>query len=220
MRGRFARTLAFAAALPLAVFASQCSSFGSATDDVQDAAPEAADVSDGGPSDAPAAIPKRIFLTKGEYRGDLVAEAKAAGRYDGGGGLVAGDALCELEARDVPGAKRWRAWLSTAGIGALSRFDDKGARVSLSGEAVLPRIGADVTMRVPDRDGRTDGGAKTVWTATRGNGLPITPNDCGEWAAGAGSKGAGGDPSSLEQWTAAYYAEFCETTARLYCVED
>lgn len=204
----------------LALFASQCSSFGSAIGDVQDAAREAESVSDGGPPEAPPAGPKRIFMTKGEYTGDLVAAAKAAGQYDGGDGVVAGDALCELEARDVPGAKRWRAWLSVTGTGALSRLQDQGPRVGLSGEAVLPRIGADATMLIPDRDGMTDGGARRVWTATSGNGLPITPNDCGRWAAGVGFKGAGGDPSDLKKWTEAFYAEFCETSARLYCIED
>lgn len=218
------QALAAAGGLTLAASTAQCTTFGSDPDDARDAGPEAANiVADAGVPDsmtASEAGPKRIFLTKGDYSGDLVAAAKAAGRYDGGGGLVAGDALCELEARDIPSAKRWRAWLSVVGTGASSRFEDQGPRVDVSGEVVLPRIGANAKILIADRGGRTDGGARKVWTATSGNGLPSAPNDCGRWSAGPGAKGAGGDPSSLEKWTEAYYAEFCETSARLYCVED
>ena len=219
---RLVEALAATGGLFLAAFATQCTSFGSEAEELRDAGQEAAKIADAGLQDsatAQEAGPKRIFLSKAEYSGDLVSAARASGRYDGGGGLVAGDTLCELEARDLPGAKRWRAWLSVAGVGALSRFDDKGARVDLSGEIVLPRIGADAKILVADRDGRTDGGARKAWTATSGNGLPIA-NDCDSWAAAAGARGAGGDPSSIARWTEAYYAEFCETSARLYCVED
>lgn len=48
----------------------------------------------------------------------------------------------------------------------------------------------------------------------------MAPNDCGSWAVAAGARGSGGDPSSVAKWTEAYYAELCETSARLYCVED
>ena len=239
MRVRRSRTLGSALAGPIGVLgllAASCSSFG-ATDATTDA------TTGGGQSDASTAEDtapeagqsdagiKRIFLTKSEYAGDLVSAARATGRYAGDSGLLAADALCDLDAEGLP-AGRWRAWISVGGsspVGAFGRFTDtKSPRVSVkTGEIVLQRIGSDLTMLVPDSDGKLHPDAGRVWTGTTSQGTLAAPfndapSDCQGWTLGSGVqvRGAAGDPNDLARWSDRYGGEFCGVRGRLYCLED
>ena len=228
------RTLGPALAGPislLGLLAASCSSFG-ATDSIDagqsDASTREDAAGEAGQSDAGI---KRIFLTKSEYAGDLVSAARATGHYAGDSGLLAADALCDLEAEGLP-AGRWRAWISVGGsspLGAIGRFTDtKSPRVSVkTGEIVLQRIGGDLAMLVQDSDGKLNRDARRVWTGTTPQGTVAAefngaPSDCQGWTLGSGIqvRGAAGDPNDLAGWSDKYGGEYCSVRGRLYCVED
>lgn len=181
---------------------------------------------DGGPEASPPrdAARKRIFMTRSFFSGDLVGAAHAAGVYDGGDGLVAADALCQREAPD-PAAGRWIAWVSIAGTGAISRFVDKGPRVSVTGTPVLPKVGLEPVNRIPDVDGNPDDASTRAWTGSSTDGFPTQfqggPSDCKGWTSGCcGDIGTSGNPNVLGDWSAAFYGDPCAVGARLYCIEE
>lgn len=176
---------------------------------------------------------KRIFMTSRGFTGNLVAAAKGLGTYDGGDGLLAADSLCGLEAPDS--GTKWTAWVSVEGIGAFSRFRDRGPRVGVNGQPVLPALGKEPTSAIPDVNGKlhpeVDGNGRDgsfVWTGTFSDGSPGTFNgtraDCKGWVLSTGSdfRGTAGNPGALEggHWSAVFYGQFCELSGHLYCLED
>lgn len=227
------------AAGALALLLASCDSFGSAqsVDSVtaDAAADAAADGGTGAGADAGHTTytgPKRIFLTRAEFNADLVSAAKRSGRDAGANGLIAADALCELEAIAILPAGKWHAWISTGGASAtaaIARFTDlTSPRVDVSTqETVLPRIGGELVQLVRDVDGKLHPEASRVWTGTTASGQPTpatmnAPSDCGGWTRGDGTdiRGAAGDPNDLKAWSVGFFAEFCQVSARLYCIED
>lgn len=69
--------------------------------------------------------PKRIFLTRSYFDGNL----KLAG--DGLDGLSGGDNLCARAATSVNLGGNWKAWLSTSTVDAIDRIQEAGPWVDL-----------------------------------------------------------------------------------------
>lgn len=130
------------------------------------------------PKDA-GAPPRRVFVTRTAYSGDLKSAGAAAD------GLAGADALCAIAAQSTSLGGTWRAWLSTTTVKAQDRIVGDGPWVDLKGNVVfnnkanfftgpLRRIEYDErgdTTVVRFTTGETQG--VTVWSGTTSN-LTVT----------------------------------------------
>ncbi len=75
--------------------------------------------------------PKRVFVTRTAYSGDLKSAGAAAD------GLAGADALCGIAAQSMSLGGTWRAWLSTTTVKAQDRIVGDGPWVDLHGDIVF-----------------------------------------------------------------------------------
>lgn len=75
--------------------------------------------------------PKRVFVTRTGYSGNLKSAGSAAD------GLAGADALCAIAAQSMSLGGTWRAWLSTTTVKAQDRIAGDGPWVDLKGNVVF-----------------------------------------------------------------------------------
>lgn len=157
--------------------------------------------------------PKRIFVTRTAYTGNL----RAAG--GGASGLEGGDNLCNTAAAAASIGGRWVAWLSSGAVRAFDRVTGTGPwQLVGSGTTVFNnRAGLATTPLAPiDRDETGALRSAYAWTGTSNGGGP-SGYDCSGWEVG--SLGTLGDPEAPSTWTAFDYRG-CSNTYSLICFEQ
>lgn len=194
--------------------------------------------------------PKRIFITRNAYDGNL----KTAG--GGTDGLSGADKLCDVAAMSASLGGVWKAWLSTTSIRARDRILDVGPWVNLHGSVVFPNkasllTGPMVPIEFNERNESTIGHVVVggppwtdgvpMWTGTNKLlGLatikytPQTPATCSDWSAttydlkaefGLSDSTTGGWTEFAEGWSPPGYDANtgllqCNSTAHLICFEQ
>ncbi len=171
---------------------------------------------------------RRVFITSGDYSGNL-------------GGLPGADAICNFVATGAGLSGTWVAWLSSSFASASSRLT----------HAAVPYQLLDGTVVAPDWAGLTSGtlvhaidcdehgtfvpynGATTpfsgvAWSGTAPDGTLLTGCNstsgctCLDWTVGtdasAGSFGL--DSMTNSSWTEEGYAYICGQQYSLYCFEQ
>lgn len=157
--------------------------------------------------------PRRLFVTRTGYTGNL----KAAG--GGATGLEGGDNLCNTAAAAASIGGRWVAWLSSGTVRAHDRVTGTGPwQLVGSGTTVFNnRAGLATTPLAPiDRDETGALRSTYAWTGTTTGGGP-SGYDCSGWEFG--SYGTAGDPETPSSWTA-FGDRSCSNTYALICLEQ
>jgi|WetSurSiteA1Bulk_404760.scaffolds.fasta_scaffold00297_5 hypothetical protein len=175
---------------------------------------------------------KIIFVSSASYDGNL-------------GGLVGADSKCQglALAAGLPGI--YRAWLSDATAGPVTRFTHKNYPYKRVDGVVIAISWSDLVdgsimnpIAVTETGGAwsDDGGTDLVWTYTRTNGNPGgwyndetwgwygDPNlMCGGWWSNLADKfGISGTAQGVDSTWSVYYDRMitCNRVARLYCVQQ
>lgn len=206
-----------------------CGSSASTTEDPEGGAPEAGTTeSDGASSTEDAVVlfdagapcdgspcDRRIaFITQNLYPGNF-------------GGIANADQACMTEAQANPllAGRTFRAWLSTNGIPARTRFPSfTGSLRRVDGEIVAASLSELLTTgpRVPIN--RPPDGASApsslVWTGTSSDGAAIADKNCMGWAAGGTITAGVGKSDDLAAWTSSTPDRPCAVPLRLYCFEN
>jgi hypothetical protein len=152
------------------------------------------------------------------------------------GSLAAADALCAGAAWSAGRTGSYRAWLSTAGVSAVSRFNDDARPLIMAHASNVPTSpNPDVTVALTLSD-TLDGSllsslvlselgtavpqAASVWTGTAADGS-IATTHCDSWTnTTSGATGVAGRAASGNGgWTFAP-PQACNTVQRLYCIEE
>ena len=165
---------------------------------------------------------KRVFVTSGEYSGDL----RAAGA--GTDGLDGADRICNSVAQGsgLPGS--YTAWLSTSTVDAIDRIADVGPWYQVpssetpiktfnnkSGLAGTPLI----EIQYHENGGRVWGTETTVWTGTATGGRK-TASTCRNFTSQDSSEpGLLGRTTSTIGWTSGPGAASCQFSHHLYCFQ-
>lgn len=168
--------------------------------------------------------PRFVFVTSGDFLGDLATEG------GGADGLEGGDNLCQAAA-DSAGAMvpigTYRAWLSTATVDARDRVGPHfGPFVRPDGTAVANALlglldGSLDAMIDMDETGASVGG-QLVWTGTLATGLGAGPAaTCADWTDGTNSiLGMTGSTARANvDWTELAALQCGDIPARLYCFQ-
>jgi len=164
---------------------------------------------------------KRVFVTSGEYGGDL--------RTAGGGtdGLDGADRICNAVAQGsgLPGS--YTAWLSTSTVDAIDRIADVGPwyQVPSSGAPIKTFNNKSglagtplVEIQYHERGGSIGGPDSTVWTGTDTGGrrawncLSFTSRNASEF-------GSQGRTTSVIGWTSGAGVLSCQHPHHLYCFQ-
>ena len=175
--------------------------------------------------------PKVIFVTSGEWNGDL----RTAGATECGGecidGLAGADALCRAAA--VAGGSQfaspppgdYAAFLSTDTVHALDRlnpgvsgyFLPSGTRVAFGHADLLDGF---ITHPIDENENFASAGGVVVWTGTLHQGFRATDN-CGNWESDDASDTARvGFSNATFTWTGSPApAGGCSTPHHLYCYQ-
>jgi hypothetical protein len=167
--------------------------------------------------------PKRIFVTRGRYTGNL-------------GGLAGAHELCSQLATAAGLTGSYMAWLSTAASGpAAFMTPHPGPYVLPTGEMVAASW-ADLVdgsiLRPIDRDQNGDGAdpqriceGGEVWTNTTAAGTPLGATDCGGWTSQALELSLASSAGNLRytdaRWTnSGCRAIGCSFALQIYCLEQ
>lgn len=217
-----------------AAFAA-CGSEGATVEPAEGGAPEA----DGGTSDpdgAPGAdgssFDASLFDAGAPCGADPSCDRRVAfitqDAYDGAlGGLSDADQICMTEAQANPllAGRTFRAWLSTNGTSARSRFPAfTGALRRVDGEIIANGMAELLSTgpRVPIN--RPPSGATAisslVWTGTDANGDAIADKNCMGWSSDAAILAGVGKSDDLPSWTSTTPDRPCAIPLRLYCIES
>lgn len=186
-------------------------------------------------ADAGTPQPKRLFITRSYYDGDL----KTAGGATSG--LLGGDKLCQVAADSVNLGGTFKAWLSDETTAAIDRIAGNGPWVNMKGEVVFNNratlaLGPLKPILWDERGNNTtpQGSSWTnVWTGSNASGQlyngPASgtfgsnvKGDCSGWSSSAlnGVYGSYGmNNSTGTNWTEDYAAD-CHTQRPLYCFEQ
>jgi hypothetical protein len=161
--------------------------------------------------------PKRVFVTSGEWNGNL-------------GGLDGADNLCRQAAKTAGlGDVEWRAWLSTTTVNAISRIQYAGPYALVNGTVVansaVELVESTVKVAISITENNTPATIQpakaSVWTSTDAKGQAVTPNTCTDWTSGGYFDW--GHAGSLLQtgpaWTDSGTSARCSESAHLYCFE-
>lgn len=177
----------------------------------------------GGDAHKDAAGPlKRVFVTKSRYTGDL---KTAGGGLDG---LDGADTLCLKAAQAANMGGKWRAWLSTSTVDALSRIDDVGPWLLVdettrvfSGKGQLATTPSNAISKNETGSTSVVGTVQRTWTGTLVGGTKASAN-CGDWTSTAGSGGVGVFTEKSASWTryAIDPSDSCANEAPIYCFEQ
>ncbi|MCB1058461.1 MAG: hypothetical protein KDD11_23405 [Acidobacteria bacterium] len=162
-------------------------------------------------SDLRAQLTRRVFVSSQAYTGGL-------------GGLGGADGLCQELAENAGLTGRFTAWLSGGGQTAATRLDRLGIFELVDGTRIADDW-ADLTdgtlqngINLSENGGSVADGP--VWTGTATDG-ELSSNNCSDWSSSV--SGANGDVgqsgSTGSPWTANGSAA-CNSSARLYCVEQ
>lgn len=157
--------------------------------------------------------PKRLFITRTEYSGDL----KSAG--GGATGLQGGDNLCNTAAAAANIGGTWVAWLSAGTVRAYDRVQGTGPwQLVGSGTTIFNNRAALATtpLAAIDRDETGSSRSAYAWTGTSTGGGP-SGNDCQDWTGGG--YGTLGNPEQTGAWTT-YDYRTCSNTYSLLCFEQ
>jgi hypothetical protein len=161
--------------------------------------------------------PRVIFHTSTVHTGDL-------------GGLSGADATCNSLASAAGLEGTFQAWLSDSTQSPSTRESQAGApyvqsdHVSKIADDWADLTDGDIDGAVGrDETGVGAGGTQFVWTDVLAVGAgQETSNHCVDWtseAAGIGGR-RGSNNASDATWTQLGTGGFCNTLARLYCVEQ
>ncbi|MDC0747402.1 hypothetical protein [Polyangium mundeleinium] len=167
--------------------------------------------------------PKRIFITKTTYNGNLAKAGNAAT------GIAGGDNLCKLAADAANLGGTWKAWLSDANTNAIDRLTEVGPWHTIDLSKVIFNnksniITGPLTSIGYDENGDTLGGEYGAWTGTMNDGKkdPEYVTDCVNWTNGTNT-GEGwtglGSSDNANHWTE-YYLKPCQSLYHLYCFEQ
>jgi hypothetical protein len=169
------------------------------------------------------APPKRVFISAGQYTGDLRTAGGAATGHEGA------DALCATEAAAASLGGNWKAWISGE-VDAVDRIEDVGPWYLVDNEQLVANNLAQLVTSGPQTniDTKPDGTEIAsgpsfdwnVWTGTRTNGRK-TQDTCANWTSESesviGISGYGDNTSS--DWTDGL--DFgCDMDFRLFCFEQ
>lgn len=165
---------------------------------------------------------KRIFVTAGEYTGDL---ATAGGETYG---LEGADSICQTEANAQNLGGTWKAWISTSLTDAADRVEDVGPWYFVDNRQRVAHNLAEFVTSGPERaiemtpDGTVINAPRgeRVWTGTRANGR-FTESTCRDWTSESDTYWgwAGFTDTTNTAWTEGLdYG--CDGTYRLYCLEQ
>ena len=162
-----------------------------------------------------------VFVTEGEYNGNL-------GQIDGA------DNKCQLEADAAGLDGEFKAWISTAyagGTDPVDRFNHSTAPYQLVDGTQIAADWADLTDGTLDH--AIDMNARGVreyfwscWTSTNASGQGIgggTGNTCQDWTSSSADDFAGeGLISHGDEWWSwiTYSYVSCNDTSHLYCFEQ
>jgi hypothetical protein len=165
---------------------------------------------------------RRMFVTTGQFTGNLKAAGGAAD------GVAGGDAICNREAGEAGLPGTFRAWLSTSTLAAKDHVAARGpwflvdGTESFSGASPVdgPRWFPNVTAQ-----GKVLFNFDEAWTGTASNGLRSPDGSgCKDWASDAAADlGGVGSISSSSEWTAKVIApttKACNLSAHIYCFEQ
>lgn len=187
--------------------------------------------------------PKRVFITRNGYPGDL----RTAG--NGTDGLNGADRLCQLAADSVVLGGTWKAFLSSSTVSAIDRIADVGPWFNLQGQRVFhnkagfltgPLTAIEYTERgEPTTSTGSFPRGATVWTGSTATGRPASWTNfsggtesaqCEDWTfTGMNSIGAeyhtgntGTGNALSPEWMAesSNAAEPCFAQLSLYCFEQ
>lgn len=164
--------------------------------------------------------PKRIFITKATYSGNL-------------GGLQGADQKCQDAATAANLGGTWTAWLSSSTKNAIDRLGDVGPWYLVGGNTKVFDSKAAVTSANPMtailsyEDGTAVSGTRETWTGTQKNGSVYldgsnNPVTCADWTSGGmdNSGSMGHVQSTLpEDWTSGGTGR-CDQALSLYCFEQ
>ena len=165
-----------------------------------------------------------VFVTAESYQGDFKLPD---------GGIARADEVCNLAGNaDAPVPTKWRAWLSTNDVDAITRITDgfagadrpvvdvKGTRIAESYGAL---VGPDAGLLAPIATTQKGGVAASnahVWTGTSSAGKRYDDTaHCLGWTTGSGYSGRYGTVGFTNAaWTSSG-AETCDNFGHLYCFE-
>jgi hypothetical protein len=166
---------------------------------------------------------KRVFVTSGNWSGDL--------QDEGGGtdGLSGADSLCNAAASNAGLGGSWVAWLSTQATGptaatrAVDRIHDVSPWVLVDGVTVavssFDQLASGALGASIDEDETGAPSTNHVWTGT--NGDMTAGNECNDWTSSSpiniGLYGLASDADV--SWTEqSNYS--CAASFSLYCFEQ
>lgn len=164
-----------------------------------------------GVSDLDAQLTRTVFVTSQTYTGGL-------------GGLSGADDLCQARADAASLSGIFVAWLSDSARGVSTRLDRVGIFELVDGTRIADDW-ADLTdetlqagINISENGAAVADGP--VWTGTLASGAASTSN-CSSWSSSVGGNDGdvGQSGSTGSPWTANGSAA-CNTSARLYCVEQ
>jgi hypothetical protein len=178
--------------------------------------------SSSGGGGGPMSGPKRIFITKTEYNGNLAEAGNAAT------GIEGGDNLCKLAAEAAVLGGTWKAWLSDANTDAIDRLDDVGPWYTVDRSEIIFNNKANIITGPLAAVGLNENGEslglnREVWTGTKLNGRkdPEYVNDCEDWKNGTNTgDGWTGSGVHSDTWWTQYYERPCQSGNHLYCFEQ
>lgn len=159
-------------------------------------------------------LPKAVFVTSGEFTGNL-------------GGPAGGDALCQAAADDplaVVPEGTYVAWLSTDTVDARDRITQTLGPYLRPDGAVFAKSFADLIssdfVNPVALDEFGDPRATTVWTGTRGTGK-ADPSHCAGWTSGLAGDIArvGSSNGTGAAWTAGPVLLDCDNAFAIYCFQ-
>lgn len=162
--------------------------------------------------------PKTVFVTSSQHSGDLQ-------------GLAGADNICQGLADSAGLTGTYLAWLSDGSVSPDSRFNKSAQDYQLVGGTVIANGWTDLTNGNIDNyinrneNGSTVGNVQ-AWTNTNTNGTAVrisAMDTCDSWTEGAFNSNqdiqVGNTQSADSNWTS-MYADFCDSSNRLYCFEQ
>jgi len=176
----------------------------------------------------------RVFVTSGQYSGDLVSEAKTilSDPSFSGDGLDGGDAICQKLADDDTLGGTWKAWLSTSTVDAKDKiYDREYYRLSVPPNTVTTSL-AELLNGAIDRlidydEKNTAVTISGVWTGTLTDGTN-QGDSCNGWTDATSTfngliGGTGNNMFVNAGWTdtrsLGIPVQSCSGTLKLYCFE-
>jgi cysteine-rich repeat protein len=163
-----------------------------------------------------------VFVTQAKFKG-------------GFGGLEDADTQCNMAAAGkLPGAGKYKAWLSDETVSAASRLEPATQMYILPNNMKVADSWTDLTDGSLDAPiNRNESGnpvgngmnctdvESLVWTGTIANGSILVDEHCTSWTvANGGSNGRAGVTSvANSEWTTKCTLK-CDASAHLYCIEQ